>query len=243
MIRHELIPLPDAATLAARAARDWVGEIQAARQAGRLHMVALSGGRIARPFLSEAAGLLRRAAQPLDHVHVFWADERCVPPNNPDSNYHLARILFLNQLPIPHENIHRVRGEADPELAAAEAAAALRDAAKCDSGTPVPDLIVLGMGEDGHVASLFPGEACAESGSSAVYRAVTAIKPPPRRVTMDYAVLSAARAVWVLVSGPGKEQALADAVSPEGTTPLARVIRSREMTRIYAEGCLSRGRL
>jgi 6-phosphogluconolactonase len=235
MIRHELIPFSAPTALAVRAAHDWVDEIKAARQAGRLHIVAISGGRIARPFLSEAAGLLRSAALPLDHVHVFWADERCVPPNNPDSNYHLARILLLNPLPIPHDNIHRVRGEIDPKMAAMEAATALRAVAKCDSGTPVPDLIVLGMGEDGHVASLFPGEMCAEPGSPAVYRAVTAVKPPPCRVTMDYAVLSAARAVWVLASGAGKEQALADSISSGGSTPLAKVIRSRAMTRIYTD--------
>jgi 6-phosphogluconolactonase len=235
MIRHELIPCSDPMALAVRAAHDWVDEIKAARQAGRQHTVAISGGRIARPFLSEAAGLLRSAALPLDHVHVFWADERCVPPNNPESNYHLARILFLSLLSIPHDNVHRVLGEIDPEMAAAGAEKELRTVARCDAGTPVLDLVVLGMGEDGHVASLFPQGAQTDAEESRVYRAVTGPKPPPRRITMDYTVLSAARAVWVLASGAGKEQALTDSISSGGSTPLAKVIRSREMTRIYTE--------
>jgi len=99
----------------------------------------------------------------------------------------------------------------------------------------VLDLVLLGMGEDGHVASLFPGEAEDVMNSSAVYRAVTASKPPPRRISLGYGALVAAREVWMLASGSGKETALRESLSPTGATPLARLLRARGRTRIFTD--------
>ena len=96
------------------------------------------------------------------------------------------------------------------------------------------DLVFLGMGEDAHVASLFPSDTEAIK-SQAVYRAVTGPKPPPRRVTLGYAALSAAREVWVLASGRGKAEALRASLSKSGDTPLARVLQSRENTEILTD--------
>ncbi len=100
---------------------------------------------------------------------------------------------------------------------------------------PVLDLVLLGMGEDGHVASLFPGDEVALADHAAVFRPVkNAPKPPPCRVTLGIGPLLAAREVWVLAAGAGKAAALRDALSPQGSTPLARVIRQRAMTRIFS---------
>jgi len=102
------------------------------------------------------------------------------------------------------------------------------------SGQPVLDLVFLGMGEDGHVASLFPGDQEAIE-SQAVYRAVTGPKPPPRRITLGYRTLAAAREVWVLASGEGKKEALKNSLADDGDTPLARVLQSRKNTEIFTD--------
>jgi 6-phosphogluconolactonase len=96
-------------------------------------------------------------------------------------------------------------------------------------------MIFLGMGEDGHVASLFPGELPEAISDPAIYRTVTAVKPPPRRMTLGYGMLAAALEVWLLASGRGKEGALKESLSPKGGTPLSRVLRSRTRTRILTD--------
>jgi 6-phosphogluconolactonase len=139
-------------------------------------------------------------------------------------------------LGIPASRIHRVHGEEPAEIAAANAEVELRQmAARGPSAEPVVDLIFLGLGEEGHVASLFPGESEALMASAAVYRPVVVSKPPPRRITLGYSAIEAARQVWVLASGPGKASALSASLKSEGQTPLARVIRSRPHTRIFTD--------
>ena len=198
--------------------------------------VAISGGRIAQDFFRAVARLAKESGQSLAHVHFFWADERCVPPDHAESNYRSAAELLLTPLGLPAENIHRIRGEEEPERAARDAETELRQFASANAADqPVFDLVLLGMGEDGHVASLFPGETEDTMRSRAVYRAVTASKPPPRRITLGYSAIAAAREVWLLASGTGKETALRESLSPEGQTPLARVLRERSQTRIFTD--------
>jgi 6-phosphogluconolactonase len=229
-----LVPFGSAAELATAAADESVRAIQAGlAQAGR-YAVALSGGRIARLFLAELAALPDREL--FWSVHWFWGDERCVPPTDPESNFRLAEECLLRPLGISPGQIHRIKGELAPEAAAREAAREIGAVVPAGAEQqPVLDLVILGMGEDGHVASLFPGEAEAEAGSSATYRAVVAAKPPPHRVTLGYPALSAARQVLVLASGSGKAAALAESLAPEGKTPLARVLRSRSYTRVLTD--------
>src|SRR5262249_8059809 len=152
--------------------------------------VALSGGRIARSFFETAAVLAKPRVQAIKTIHFFWGDERCVPPTDPESNFALANELLLGPLAVPDHLIHRLRGEEPPEPAAAQAQAELcRVAPRDQHGQPVLDLVLLGMGEDGHVGSLFPGECEEIMVSKAVYRPVFASKPPPRRVTLGYAAI------------------------------------------------------
>jgi len=242
----ELLTYRDAAGLSEAVAIAWLSKLTA-RDRNRIDAVALSGGRVARTFFEEMAWRIKNLpASPggvpfLSNVHFFWADERCVPPTDPESNYGIARELLFEPLKVPEGQIHRLRGEENEALALSEAVENIEKKTASEKGQPVLDLIFLGMGEDGHVASLFPGEAAEVMADPAIYRAVTAVKPPPRRITLGYGMLAAAREVWVLASGKGKEQALKESVSPEGKTPLARVLRARagKETKIFTDIALA----
>jgi 6-phosphogluconolactonase len=236
MGKFELLSFQDAEELARATAARWLKEIGAGNGTGVSYAVALAGGRIALQFFSAVAELAGAQGASLQRVHFFWGDERCVSPDDPESNFRLARELLLEPLRIPGERIHRIRGEVLPEMAAAEAAAELCRLAPCGAGgQPVLDLVFLGLGEDGHVASLFPGEPETVIAGGAVYRTVTGTKPPPQRVTLGYPAIAAARQVWVLVSGAGKAGALRESLRPAGRTPLARVLRMRPETRIFTD--------
>jgi 6-phosphogluconolactonase len=133
--------------------------------------------------------------------------------------------------------IHRIHGELPPEEAAKSAEVELRRIVPLNAaGQPIFDVIFLGLGEDGHTASLFPGEPREISDSPAIYRAVyNSPKPPPERVTLGFPAIAAAKEVWMLASGKGKESALADSLSPEGKTPFAQLLRMRSMTSIFTD--------
>ena len=232
----ELISFAKAEDLAKVAAREWLKEVQQARGKGGAYCVALSGGRIAGRFFSDVATMAKAQGQTFDSIQFFWSDERCVPPADPESNFHLAQERLFLPLAVPASQVHRVHGEEPPEIGAAEADAQLRQLAPWGPGAqPVLDLVFLGLGEEGHVASLFPGEPEALMASTAVYRPVVAPKPPPRRITLGYPSIAAARQVWVLASGPGKAVALSTSLNPDGRTPLARVLQSRPHTRIFTD--------
>ncbi len=234
----ELVSFASGQAMAQGVADQWLGEVRA-RPNGenrRSYCVALSGGRIARTFFAAAAGSAKAQNIRLDSVDFFWADERCVPPSDPESNFAMAAELLFEPLDIPPDRIHRIRGEMDPQAAATGAQAELcRHAHVNEAGQPALDLIFLGMGEDGHVASLFPGESQEAMLDSAAYRPVIAVKPPPRRITLGYQAIAAAGQVWVLVSGGGKENALAESLRSDGQTSLARVLRLRSHTRIFSD--------
>ena len=190
MSNWELKSCANAASLAEQCAAEFIGW---AASSPALKSVAISGGRIAKDFFGAVSRQAKERCQSLAHVHFFWADERCVPPDHAESNYRSAAELLFAPLGLPPQNLHRIRGEDEPEHATREAERELRrTASENTAGQPVLDLILLGMGEDGHVASLFPGEAEDTMNSPAVYRAVTASKPPPRRITLGYATIAAA---------------------------------------------------
>jgi 6-phosphogluconolactonase len=228
------------AALAVDAAGRWLAQLEArskSPQANDAYCVALSGGRIARTFFSEIARQAANRTGLFNGVHFFWADERCVPPTDPESNYAIALQLMFDPLKIPASQIHRLRGEENEALALRDALENITTWARADKGKgqPIFDMIFLGMGEDGHVASLFPGEPEPVIADPAVYRAVTAVKPPPRRITLGYNVIIQAKEAWVLVSGAGKQGALKESLSPGGKTPLARVIRQRPETSVFTD--------
>lgn len=235
MENYTLISFQNDAELARAAASEFAGLMSRRGPEGPF-CVALSGGRIARQFFQELARELPSRGEALDGVHFFWADERCVPPDDPESNYRIARELLFAPLRVAEGQIHRIQGERPPEQAAADAARDLLQTARNRiGGQPVLHLVLLGMGEDGHVASLFPGESEEIAAAPAIYRPVVAAKPPPHRITLGYSVLAAAKEVWVLASGAGKERALAESLAPGGGTPLGKLLRMRSQTRILTD--------
>jgi 6-phosphogluconolactonase len=235
----ELKSFPGDAALARAAARDWLDLLSKSSAA---HLAAVSGGRIARTFfcaVTEWAGTSRVSLQ---NVDFFWADERCVPPGDPDSNYLLAKENLLQPLAIAPDKIHRLKGELPPVAAVAEANATIqRIAPKNSAGVPVLDLIFLGLGEDGHIASLMPNAPASAIHSQAPYlRVANSPNPPPNRISLSYAAIAAAKNVWVLASGAGKEEALRQSLRPGAPTPFGRVLQSRAHTTIYSDialGC------
>jgi 6-phosphogluconolactonase len=233
MARFDFLKFATDEDLAEAAAGQWLDLLAVGATVSS--SAALSGGRIAHKFFS-ALARTAGAAKKLATVHFFWGDERCVAPDDPESNFGIANELLFSPLKIAAKQIHRIKGEIAPEQAAREAETELEGlVAKSSDGLPIIDLIFLGMGEDGHVASLFPTEPEEMRNNPAVYRPVIASKPPPRRITLRYGPIVAAREVWVLASGAGKEKALRDSLSPTGATPLARVLQRREQTRIFTD--------
>lgn len=203
---------------------------------GRPFLLALSGGRIAKSFCIALARELAPSPALLRNVHFFWADERCVPPEDAESNYKVADENLLKPLAVPAAQIHRLRGEDEPDAAARQAEMELRSVAGAGSDGPtILDLILLGMGEDGHTASLFPEEGTRFVNDARVFRPVVATKPPPQLITMGYQTLVAAREAWVLASGKGKEAALQRSLSGACNTPLGRVLAMRGSSVVFTD--------
>ncbi len=229
--------------LAAAAAEEWVSAIAKAHAEGRRHLVALSGGRVTRKFFAAAVARARERGVSFRDVEFFWADERCVPPDHPESNFLLASELLFKPAQIAAGAIHRIAGESDALMAAQLASEELLRIAEPKAGSfPVLDLVLLGLGEDGHVASLFPGDVRTASDTVSVFLAVkNSPKPPPQRVTLGHGPIAAAREVWVLASGKGKEAALHESLSTQGQTPLAQVIQLRANIKIFSDVNLASG--
>jgi 6-phosphogluconolactonase len=235
-MNFDLLSYANADELANAAASAWLDEIATANRTGKTHCVALSGGRITQKLFAATVEQAKARAVSFERVHFFWADERCVPPTDPDSNFKMANELLFAPLKIPGSQIHRIRGEAPSEAAIQFAEEELRRVAGKDAGAPRLDLIFLGMGEDGHIASLFPHLPPEKLDSVVPFLAIeNSPKPPPRRITLSYAAIAAAKQVWVLISGAGKEAALAESLRPGGRTPLARVMRSRSQTKLFSD--------
>jgi len=235
MLNHQLFSFATDDALAGAVASRWLDELAGRPDNLTPYCVALSGGRIANKFFAAVAERAATTSFSFRGVHFFWADERCVAPTDAESNFGLAKAHLLDPLAISPDKIHRVRGEISPQWAAAEAEAEIcRIAPMNRSGQPVLDLIFLGMGEDGHVASLFPGALEEAIRTKSVYLPVVASKPPPQRITLNLAALAAAHQVWVLVSGAGKQSALRESLSADGRTPLARLLAARAKTMIFA---------
>ncbi len=190
---------------------------QAVRRRGVAHL-ALSGGSTPRAVLRLLATPAWLTAVPWSQVHVWWVDERCVPPDHHESNYGMAYSLLLRHLPVQH--IHRLHGEApDPEAAARAYEDELRRVFGLGPrARPRFDLILLGMGADGHTASLFPNTA-----ALAEQRRLVAVgqapHPPHRRLTLTLPVLNRASCILFLVAGAEKGPALAQVWRPDPDRP------------------------
>lgn len=187
---------------------------EAIRRAGRF-TVALSGGSTPLPLFQAIEEQAAGSGISWERVHLFWADERCVPPDHPDSNYRLVRENLLARLPEPGPKLSRIRGELPPEEAARTYEGEL---AACFTGHVIPrfDMIWLGVGADGHTASLFPGtNADGPPGRTAVAVYPTGAKHP--RVTLTLPVVNNARHVVFFVTGAEKSEIVAKILQGEGS--------------------------
>jgi 6-phosphogluconolactonase len=201
----KLVILPDAERLTREAARRFVALASAAIAARGRFVVALSGGSTPRPTYHLLGNETALPTVDWSRVEVLWGDERCVPPDHPDSNYRMAREALLDRVRVPTGQVHRIKGERPPQ----EAAAAYRKELRTVLGEKGRfDLILLGLGADGHTASLFPGTTAVEERARSVVP-VYVERLEAWRVTLTLPILNSARHVIFLVSGAGKADVLA----------------------------------
>jgi 6-phosphogluconolactonase len=237
----------DPEATAERAAVEIARAIESARELRGVAHLALSGGSTpARTY-----ELLAGALEDWDGVEIWFADERCVAPEDEESNYRMAAETLLRPAGIDPARVHRMEGELGPEEGARRYAEALArsstaagpsataqspgrsagESAIAGQTLPVLDLIALGIGPDGHVASLFPGAPTLDAGEQAICLGVhDSPKPPPERITLSLAVLRAARRCLLLATGAGKADAIAAALAEPSHHVPASLLRRERLT-------------
>ena len=213
-MKPKLRLFPDREALAFSAAHYFLSVGQASIMHRGRFMVALSGGTTPRMLFQRLNVTRMQDSLNWDVVHIFWGDERCVPPDDVESNYRMAREALLDVLPIPACNVHRFLTEMPPEEAAQRYQEELQSSFGLLDATcpPVFDLIMLGLGTDGHTASLFPDTSVLEE-QERWAAAVYVEKLSAWRVTLTLPVLNAARDVLFLVSGESKAQVLQEVLT------------------------------
>jgi 6-phosphogluconolactonase len=196
---------PDAAEIAHDAAERIVTAAGRAAEEGRSFSIALSGGSTPKTLYELLATDPYQSRIDWPRVEVFFGDERTVPPDHKDSNYRMAREALLSKVPIPGDNVYRMAGEIEPNEAAKQYGQTLKE----KFGEGGLDMVLLGMGDDGHTASLFPGTtALNETKHRAVANYVEKLKT--WRLTLTAPFINRARAVLILVSGASKAARLAE---------------------------------
>jgi 6-phosphogluconolactonase len=223
----EITVSDDPPALADAAARDIVDVALDAVAARGRFTIALAGGGTPRATYERLAEAPLRERMPWDCTWIFFGDERGVAPDHPDSNFGMAHRALLSKVPIPAAQVARIRGEADdPEAAAAEYARRLADVFESKRGElPRFDLVLLGMGVDGHTASLFPGSPVLKE----VFRPVAAVHAAaaaiPQRFTFTFPLLNAAARVMFLVAGPEKAKVVKAVLGDPGSGLPAALVR------------------
>jgi 6-phosphogluconolactonase len=206
---------PTAEEMALASARKFAASVQQAAAARGVARIAISGGSTpkatfkiladpAQPFL---------ATVPWDKLRLYWVDERCVGPDDPESNYGVCRDLLLSRAPIPAENVYRMEGELDPQEAASRYESVLRNTMKLEGAeVPVFDLVMLGMGPDGHTASLFPHTAALHE-TGRLVAANHVLQKETWRITLTLPVINQGSEVVFEVESPEKTDILAEVLT------------------------------
>jgi 6-phosphogluconolactonase len=209
-LRIEYCVEPDSAALARRAAQHFVEMAeQTVSQRGRARF-AISGGSTPKAAFKLLADTDQpwRARMPWDKLELYWVDERTVPPTDADSNYRMTREALLDHAPLRPEQVHRMEGEFEPEVAASRYESLLRNNFRLEGAEyPRFDLVALGMGEDGHTASIFPHTEAIHT----LGRLVTANQVPQKdtwRITLTWPVINQASSVFFLIGGKDKAEVL-----------------------------------
>jgi 6-phosphogluconolactonase len=208
------VVVPGPAELA-EAAASWTAERITGAVASRgACYLALAGGETPRGCYERLARPPYRDALPWVSVFVYWSDERQVPLDDPGSNYAMAKAALLDHVPVPATQVFPLVGDPTP---------ALRQVPPDAAGRPRFDAIHLGLGEDGHTASLFPGSPALQETRALVAIVHDAPKPPPERLTLTLPVINAARAVLFMVQGTSKREALARVRRRDPAVPASHV--------------------
>lgn len=208
MSERETIICADAEELSRKAAERFIRLAQNAIARSGRFIVALSGGSTPRALYSLLASPGYNEQIQWSNVHLYWGDERCVPPHHPDSNFLMVQETLLANITIPRENFHRIAAELEPNEAAADYEEQIRKLFQLTPGSlPRFDLILLGLGEDGHTASLFPDNAALDDEQHLVVAAYVA-KLNTHRVTLTLPVINRAAEVLFLVAGPDKSSVM-----------------------------------
>jgi 6-phosphogluconolactonase len=215
---HDIRVYRDRERLSRALAEGFVAAARERASDGGRFSVALAGGSTPRRLYELLATEFRDEA-PWEHIHFFWSDERYVAHDHADSNVLMVREVLFDMVKIPSENIHAPPTELDdPEQAAIRYEATIREFSALEK--PRLDWVLLGLGEDGHFASLFPGSAALEEKTRSVIVVRNSPKPPPVRLTMTLPLINQAAHVHFLVSGDGKAEALRSTL--EGSTDPSR---------------------
>lgn len=212
-VTYSIWPEPKAvATAAAQLFSDAVTQAVTTRGAAR---VAISGGSTPKAMFALLADPAQpfAAAIPWTRLHLYWVDERCVPPTDAESNYRMTNEALLSKVPLPAAQVYRMEGELDPEEAASRYETVLRNSMKLEGAeSPAFDLLLLGMGDDGHTASLFPHTAALDE----ITRLVVANHVPQKdtwRITLTSPVINQARQVCFLIEGEAKSVVLGEVLT------------------------------
>jgi 6-phosphogluconolactonase len=226
-MKRRVVVLPDADAVAQTAAARLLTAIaDTLTVEDRAHVV-LTGGTVGIATLAAVAASPLRESIDWTSVHVWWGDERFVPAGDPDRNEGQAQEALLSHIAIPEENIHRM-GDSDTYPSAEAAAAAYLDEIT-SHGTPQWDVLMLGLGPDGHVASLFPHHHGFTQSGGNVIAVHDSPKPPPTRVSLGLGSIELARQVWVVAAGESKAEAVRDCLAGDESYPGA-VVHGTETT-------------
>jgi 6-phosphogluconolactonase len=213
----------DSAEALAQNVAHWLSSLAQASE--RDFAVCLSGGSTPRGLYEQLATPDIASRFPWHRSHWFWGDERFVPRDHPDSNYRMAREAFLLRVPVPDANIHAIPTEGlSPEQAATAYQATLErfyGADKLAPGRPLFDVTLLGIGDDGHTASLFPGQPALQENRRWVVAVIGAKSEP--RITLTYPALNSSRHAAFLATGEEKRDLVARAQAGDGTLPAAAI--------------------
>lgn len=193
--------------------------------------IALSGGSTPMIVFDELAANYREEI-PWNRIHLYWGDERCVPPGDPESNYGMTKEHLLSYIAIPEENVHRILGESTPEEEAQRYGAVLKEQLPGKYRIPQFDLVILGLGEDGHTASIFPHEIALWE-SRDYCEVATHPVSAQQRITLTGKVINNAAMIAFLVTGGSKAEKVQEILQQKGNYdlyPASKVIpRSGEL--------------
>jgi len=213
--------LENSSAISEAVARHWQTLSRAAIEARGVFHVALAGGSTPRTLYERLARADYCEVLDWEHTHIYFGDERCVPQDHADSNFHMAQQALLSRVPVPSSHIHPMfTPDGSPQQSAEQSAvryAALLKAqlSSSDAGVPVFDLILLGMGNDGHTASLFPDTGILQQTTEPV-AAQFVDKLDAWRISLTFSVINAARQVAILVSGEAKAGLVAELAQFDG---------------------------